>query len=313
MSFNVNALSTYTDNKGELIKKAIVNVKTVARPEIELRTGIKYSEQFSIVSSAMAGQAASCGWSTSGTTTLSPVTITVNEIDFKEALCPKTLNQYGLAKAMKAGSAGNEELPVEEVFVNEKIDSLGQIVEQMIWRSSTTAHNGEEAVTANNTLSTGLLYRVFAASASTTNIVSTGWTSSNALAKVDTAELSIPAANFGVVDYFLYVAPNYYSLYIQALRVANLFHVSPTWEYGQGVTHPSAGRIVIVPTQGMAGSDYGILAPKGALFIGTDLLSDNDELKIWYSQDNDEVRTKATFKIGTAVAFASDIVRMQLA
>jgi len=313
MAFNVSALSTYTDNKGELIKKAVVNVKTISRPEIEFRAGIKYSEQFTTVASAMAGQAGGCGWTTSGTTTLAPVTLTVNTVQFNETMCPETLTQYGLSKAMKPGIAGSEELPVEEVFVNEKLDSLGSIMEKMIWQGATSGNNGEGAVTGNNTLANGILKAVFDASASTVNVTSTGWTSSNALQKVDTIEASIPAAAFGVLDYFFYVSPAYYSLYVQALRTANLYNIPLDYNSQDGVKHASAANITIVPVQGLAGSSYGVLAPKGSIYVGTDLTSDFDEFKVWYSQDNNEVRTRAAFRIGTAIAFADQIVRVKLA
>jgi len=38
------------------------------------------------------------------------------------------------------------------------------------------------------------------------------------------------------------------------------------------------------------------------LFLGTDLTSDFEQFKVWYSQDNDEVRSLLRWRIGVAVS-----------
>ncbi len=47
-------------------------------------------------------------------------------------------------------------------------------------------------------------------------------------------------------------------------------------------------------------------------FMGTDLIDEQEEVKMWYSIDNDEVRVRFTFKAGVQVAFPGEIVYFTL-
>jgi hypothetical protein len=55
------------------------------------------------------------------------------------------------------------------------------------------------------------------------------------------------------------------------------------------------------------------LARLSNLFVGTDLANEEEEYRFWYSQDNDEVRFRATMKYGVQFAFADQIVQFKLA
>jgi hypothetical protein len=50
------------------------------------------------------------------------------------------------------------------------------------------------------------------------------------------------------------------------------------------------------------------LAAASNLYVGTDLLSDAEDFKIFYSQDNDEVRLLAKWKIGVQAAWLNEVV-----
>jgi hypothetical protein len=47
-------------------------------------------------------------------------------------------------------------------------------------------------------------------------------------------------------------------------------------------------------------------------FLGTDLANEEEDVKIWYSQDNDEVRFRLTFAYGCQVAFPAEVVYFTL-
>jgi hypothetical protein len=49
------------------------------------------------------------------------------------------------------------------------------------------------------------------------------------------------------------------------------------------------------------------------MFVGTDLANEEEEYRFWYSQDNDEVRFRATMKYGVQIAFPDQLVQFKLA
>ena len=53
--------------------------------------------------------------------------------------------------------------------------------------------------------------------------------------------------------------------------------------------------------------------PMQYMIVGTDLLSDEDEYRSWYSLDNQQTRMVAKWKLGTTIAFPEFIVRNNLA
>jgi hypothetical protein len=48
------------------------------------------------------------------------------------------------------------------------------------------------------------------------------------------------------------------------------------------------------------------------LFLGTDLLNEEDKFEIFYAKEADQVRFVSEFKIGTNVAFPDEIVKFIL-
>jgi hypothetical protein len=46
--------------------------------------------------------------------------------------------------------------------------------------------------------------------------------------------------------------------------------------------------------------------------MGTDLIDEQEIVKLWYSEDADEVRVRFTFKAGVQVAFPGEVVYFTL-
>ena len=69
----------------------------------------------------------------------------------------------------------------------------------------------------------------------------------------------------------------------------------------------------VVAVGGLDGTNRLFAGRLSNFFVGTDLANEEEELKYWYSQDNDEVRFRMTCKYGVQVAFPDQIVRFVLA
>jgi hypothetical protein len=47
--------------------------------------------------------------------------------------------------------------------------------------------------------------------------------------------------------------------------------------------------------------------------LAVDLENEEGNYRVWYSEDNDEVRTKVSFKVGVNVAFTNECVKFKAA
>ena len=96
-----------------------------------------------------------------------------------------------------------------------------------------------------------------------------------------------------------------FKCYLTAVRNVNNFYIDSS-ENKLGsvydIFHPQTNyKVVGVP--GLNGSDLIVAAPSQYFLVGVDLVSDEDSFRAWWSQDFQEVRIMAAWKLGTQIAF----------
>lgn len=297
-SFNVSALSDYTNENTGLVAKAVKGAKTIGGG-IEILPGQKGDVKLNVLSHNLYLQAAACGWTTSGTTTIGQVSVDVCPIDYKEALCPKTLEPKWLGQIMTQGS-DPETLPFEKYIIDDKIKNLSSQLEYLFWQGNTATGTG------NLALCTGLIQSLSGKSAVYV-AAATGTTAANIIASVNAMVTNIPEEIALENDLTLYMSVANYKLYTAALRLANLYHYNG--EDGTNMTCSIPGtNVTAVATPGLTGLGGLYLTTKSNLVFVTDLLSETEEMKMWYSQDNDEIRIKAGLKFGVGCYFPTFVV-----
>jgi hypothetical protein len=121
----------------------------------------------------------------------------------------------------------------------------------------------------------------------------------------------IPAALLGKPDLMIAMGTDTFRLYRTWLVGANLYHYAAVETADMEIVDPITG-IKIYGLNGMNGTNKIVAGLWSNLFIGTDMMNEEEEYKFWYSQDNDEVRYRATFKYGTQIAFPEQIVYFTL-
>lgn len=294
-SFDLSALNTYTDEVGGLLlAQSVVKGKTAELCYVQ--SGVKGSQSINLLTSDLSVQDGSCGWSNSGSTIFTQRNITVCDKKVNESLCPRDLNQYWAGQFLNAGSY-NEEVPFEEAIAQLKVDQIAKYVEEELWRATTgtSCFNGFQTL-----ISTG-----------TTGVVAvtgaTGITSSNALSEVDKLIELTPDNIADRDDLIVWMSMANYRKYLINLRTANYFHFSPDADMTEYVTFHPGTNVRVVGTHGIQG-DYVCMGPAEHMVVGTDLLSDEERLDIFYSRDNDEVRVRANFKLGAQIAFPENFV-----
>lgn len=304
MSLNLTALNAYTnENAMDLIKESVLKGRTADL--IQVQGGIKSSATINRLSTDLTAQAGACGWNAAGTTTLDQRTISVESVKVNEAICLNDLEEYYTQIQMNPGSY-NTEIPFEQLFAENKRDQVMALVEDLIWQGSTASGSG------NMALANGFI-ELFDAGVTASSPYYGGYTASafgdNA---IDIVDEMIGKLNTNIInneDLHLFMGYAEYRAYAKALRDANLFHYTGAENQGLDFSQMHPGTNVrVVAVRGLNGQNRLLLAPASSLYVGTDLLSDAEDFRIFYSQDFDEVRFLAKFKLGTQISFLDHAV-----
>ena len=299
MSLNVAGLTAYTDeNAMDLIRASLFESKTIGM--IQVQPGIKSAATINILSSTPTWAAGACGWTAAGSTILTQKTITVSDIKKNEAICLNTLEAYYTQKMMNPGSY-NESIPFEQMYAEELAGQTAKMLEVLTWQGDTLG--------AGNLVFADGLIKLIDADAAVVTGTALAMDAANIVAAVDEMVAAIPADVVASDNLVLFMGYAEYRIYAAALRDANLFAYSGAENQGGQFEQFVPGtNVKVVGVGGLNGLARMFLAETSNLFVGTDLLNDAESFKIFYSEDNDEVRVIQKMKIGFNFAFPERIV-----
>jgi hypothetical protein len=311
MAFNVSALANYTNEQStELVLKSLFGSKTasILQAAGQVQVGVKSAEALNILTSDVYFQTDGCGYTASGNTTFSQRNITVGKIKVEETLCPKTLEAKWMQTQMAAGSPTS--VPFEEQIGQDKANNIAKLLEIAMWQGDTATTN----TNPNTNKFDGFIKLIDAASASTVagnTSSATSITTANVEDLIDNIYNVVPADIADASDLVLFVGIDTFKKYSTALRASNLFHYAADSE-GMEIMIP-ATNVKLIAVGGLNGTNRMFLARLSNLFVGTDLANEEEDYRFWYSQDNDEVRFRASMKYGVQFAFPDQIVQFKLA
>ena len=311
MAFNVSALANYTNEQStELVLKSLFGSKTasILQAAGQVQVGVKSAEALNILTSDVYFQTDGCGYTASGNTTFSQRNITVGKIKVEETLCPKTLEAKWMQTQIAAGSPTS--VPFEEQIGQDKANNIAKLLEIAMWQGDTATTN----TNPNTNKFDGFVKLIDAASASTVagnTSSATSITVANVDDLIDNIYNVIPADISDASDIVLWVGIDTFKKYTTALRNNNLFHYAADSD-GMEIMIP-ATNVKMVAVGGLNGTNRMFLGRLSNFFVGTDLANEEEDYRFWYSQDNDEVRFRATMKYGVQFAFPDQIVQFKLA
>lgn len=319
MAFNVGALSAYTDQqKYPLLIKSLFEAKTqrIFTPQ----TGIKSADTLNIIDTDLILQlGGTCGWNSSGTTTLSQRTLTVGLIKVNESLCQKTLQAYYIQKQLNPGSMQEDPAQVWAKQYSElKAGQTSQACEQTMWYGDTNSN------VANAQRFDGQLKLIDAASASTIKACATNTdvlSATNIIAKMDEASTNIPAQLLGKGDFVFFVGWDVFRFLVTAIKNANYFHYDPGTSWNEGEVMLPGSNIKVIAVNGLNLSSRPVDSVQSStiqrfigsrlsnFFVGTDMENEEEKFEIFYAREAMETRYVAEFKLGTQFAFPAEIIQ----
>lgn len=295
-NFIVTGLPAYVEqNQAPLLRKMVLGGKTINR--IGKQLGIKTSAALNYLETSPTFQEGKgCGFTPQGSATLSQRTITTGMIKVNMTICPDTLLGKYAEHLVEIG-AGKEKLPFEQEVAESIVNNIDTKMEMAIWQGDTAS------LDADLQHFDGLL-KIIGAEDKAVKVSVSGTSAYDAIKAV---VKKIPA-NTLKKGAEIYVAPDMFLNFMLELVEKNYFHYSA----GEGAMPEEfpfpATNIKVVSTEGLAGSGKMVAAYPQELFFGTDLMDNKEELKIWFSYDDDLFKMKAKWNAGTQVAFPDEVV-----
>jgi hypothetical protein len=317
MAFNVSALADYTEqNEALLVTSSVLGAKTASliKSAGNVMVGVKSSETINIMDTdAIFQSGSSCGFTASGSTTFTQRTVTVGKIKVNEALCPKDLEAKYLQKALPTGSM-YDSIPFEQEFSEKKAKRIAAQLETALWQGDT------DSVNVNLNKFDGLVKLIGAASGVVAANASTyisgaplsSITSANVISIFDGVYKAIPAQVVAADDMTIFCGQDLFRTYTVALKDANQFHYSIDVKADSEFILPGT-TIKVVAVAGLNGTNKVYAMRLSNLFIGTDLLNEEEKFEIFYAKEADQVRFVSEFKMGVNIAFPDEVVKFILA
>lgn len=295
-NFIVTGLPAYVEqNQAPLLRKMVLGSKTINR--IGKQLGIKTKAALNYLETSPTFQEGKgCGFTPQGSATLSQREIETGMIKVNMTICPDTLLGKYAEHLVEIG-AGKEKLPFEQEVAESIVNNIDIKMEKAIWQGDTSS------LDADLQHFDGLL-KIINSESGSIKITVSGASAYDAI-KAVIKKLPAAALKKGAE---VSVAPDMYLNFMLELVEKNYYHYSAgNGELPEEFPFP-ATNIKVVSTEGLEGTNKIVGACPQEMFFGTDLMDNKEELKVWYSDDDDLFKMKAKWNAGTQVAFPDEVV-----
>ena len=285
----ITGLSAYVEeHRSELLSKAMLDGRS--RRAFNLMTDVKGPTALNILDTNVVFGELQCGWNEQGSTEYSQRILEPKALSVNMAFCDKKLLQTWAQYEVKV-AAGFEELPFEEQWTKQILDSINEQIEHMLYFGSGSGAEFKGIVP------------ILSGESGTVKVNAAEGASAYDFLK-DVAK-AIPVQ---VKNPVILVSTALYREFMQDLVAANLFHYDSANGEGEYKLPGTDIRVIGVDGLNDSGSTVAIAANMSNLFYGVSADEDSDTFDLWYSKDNREFRLAVNFIAGTQVAFPSEVV-----
>ena len=298
MAFNVT--SNYSGGVfGQYISAALKEAKSLEG--LTVLENIKLKQSIRKMAGSTLVKDATCDFTDAGTLALTEAVLTPKNLQINVDLCKKTLLSGFESEEMKAGAFNRTAPSFDQYVLSYFGELIADSVEGNIWSGAAGTPGQFE----------GFLTATTGAFAVNGNVVSStasgAYDASNIIANLQTLVADIPANVYGRDDLRIYMNMKTYRFYISA--ISTLGYVNAYSMNGDYI--PMFEGITIQPCPGMPDNQL-VAAETSNLFYGTDLLSDDTNIKMldMTSLDgSDNMRVVAKFSGGVQIGIGADAVQ----
>lgn len=285
MAYNVNVasfkLSDYVEENKDIILKDIVFGGTYGNtvPIMQKELGIKDTARIhpASISAVLKEVNGECGFNAEGDLDIKEVNIVTKQYKVNTEFCAEQL--IGKFAEYKVRVGANEgALPFEAEIVDGLVKDINRQIEVGVWQQLGTAS------TSNFT------YSEVGATTAYDKIMAT-------YMKMDEKFLE---------DGIIFVSPSMFREYVKDLVEKNLYHYNPADGALEEIFIPGAS-VKVRKAKGLSGNTTYGTSPKNMIYA-TDFMGNAEEVKVWFSDDNDTYRVKVRFNYGAAFIFPDLVV-----
>lgn len=299
--------STYA---GELalpyLHAALLTGDTIANRYVTVKENVKFKAVLKKLASANLVQAAGCNFSTgSSSLTLSEAVLQVTDLMTNIEVCK---DQFASDwEAMQTGRGFiNDVIPANfaDFLLTYLAAKISEQIEFNLWVGN---FSGSVGGASGYTSFNGLLKQISDAKSGTPDYnIAAALTAGNIMTAIDATVAVIPSSIIGSPNTKCYMSRKTFQLYMQACMAAGTG--GPTLPAGDAIMKQVYGyEIYVCP--GFS-NDCLLFAQPENLFVGTDLVSDLNEVKVVdmsLTDASDNVRMAMRYRFGTQVGFAGDV------
>lgn len=301
MALDLSALSDFNnETAGEVIPKIVYAGNTAEYTSV--KTGVKYKEPLNLFDVDVNVQTgAGCITTPSGSANFTQRDLQVVQRASHDGLCLRDMDTKYLGITSLGAGSYNETFKLAGTYMDMVANQMRKSNESFIWNATA----GVEGVDGLKTIISG--------STAGVNVAGTG---DATLTNLDTMIQALPSDVADRDDLTFFMSIPKFRAFVSAVRSANNYYFNPADVSNRGgvldMMYPFE-NIRVVGTAGLASSDRIILTPAKQIVIGTDLESDIDEAKVWYSLDDDKLYHRLVMKLGVQVAYPEFSVSNDLA
>lgn len=298
-NFVVTSLPAYVQDNKDLIIKNFALVGTASRQRFGIQTGIKTSAYLNYLElNPTLQDGKGCGFTASGSATLTQRTITTAIIKVNMDVCPDSLLGKYAEYLVRIGANSNE-LPFEQYIIDGVTTEINKKIEKLIWQGDTSKSSDTDLKWIN-----GILKQL----ASDSDNVDVSIAANTAIYDaIKAVYMAIPEETLerGAE---IYVSPANYRDFLMAMVEKNYFHYSgPQDSAPEEFVFPGTD-VKVVKTPGLAGVNDRIVASFPENFVyGCDAEGDLEDVKIWFSDDDDLFKLKVKWNSGIAYRFPNQV------
>ena len=282
MAYNVEALGAYVQENKDIILKDIVFGGEYGNtiPLMTKQLGIKTTEKIhpSTLEAVLQDVSGECGFTPQGDLKITERSITTSQKKVNMEFClEKLLGKFAEYK-VRVG-ANEDALPFEAEIIDGLVKSINKQVEKGVWTDLITNTTAQLTVA-----STGTAYE-----------------------RVMAVYMALPEAV--LEDAVIFVSPATFREYVNDLVNKNFYHYNPADGDLEEIFIPGSG-VKVRKAKGLAEQTEDVIfgtSPKNMIY-GTDFMDNKEEVKAWFSDDNDTYRIKVRFNYGANVAFPDLVV-----
>lgn len=291
-NFLVTGLPAYVATNRDMIIKSFGLVGTGTRARIGLQTGVKHTAALNYLAlNANFQDGSGCGFNPLDEIALSQKNIVAAAIKVDGQICPETLlGKY--AEYLVRVNATENELPFEQYILDTLVEQINKGIETNIWQSNT---------------STGLFAGFLAQFTADTAVIKPS------LSGITAAYDAVKTVYFAMPEEALerggaiFVDPAIFRALLNDLVVLNYYH------YDMGNSNPEeillpGTDVKVIKTPGLAGTKAIVGTFAENLVYGTDMENDNEDVDLWWSQDDRLFKYQVKWNSGVAYHFSDKVV-----